>query len=109
MVTVRRSDSDASSLDSFESLTTAELIFEQSVEITDEALDHFNMSLDDSRVIQKANVAIAGPLGLTEAHNLGLTREGRKPLSCIDIQKPQTHFPYYPIDNSNTPFVPPYQ
>lgn len=109
-VTVRQSDSDDdSSEDSFLSLTPNESVFDQTVEVTAEGLEHFNIALDDARGIQNANVAMTGALGPKDAMKLGLVKTGKKQLACLDIEKPQIHFPDYPIDNSDTPFVPPYQ
>lgn len=86
-----------------------EALFNNATDAIDEAIDHFNNALDAARGIENAGVALTGAIGPDDARKLGLLRSRKQHLACLDIEKPQIQFPDYPIDNSDTPFVPPYQ
>lgn len=108
-VTIQNNDSDTRSIGSVSSLTLDESVFDQTTETTDEGLHLFNQALDNARGIQDAEVPIVGALRPDAARKIGLLKLGKRQPNYLDIEKPQVHFPDYPIDNSNTPFVPPNQ
>eukprot|EP00178_Gracilaria_changii_P016730 TRINITY_DN48052_c0_g1_i1.p1 TRINITY_DN48052_c0_g1~~TRINITY_DN48052_c0_g1_i1.p1 ORF type:complete len:702 (-),score=104.24 TRINITY_DN48052_c0_g1_i1:61-2166(-) len=108
-VSIASSDSDSSSSHSAGSLTVRDSLFDQTSETTDEALQHFNVALDRVRNICNSVVPPQGALGpKTSAPRVGIGHLGRSHGGFLDIEKPQVHFPDYPIDNSDTPFVAPY-
>lgn len=109
------------------SLGVDDEVFDRVTQTTDEALDYFNRALDNAQGIEDAVAPLSGGLGHADAKRMGLVsvnskcqtskdekstenvieHESRKPVA-LDIEKPQLHFPDYPIDNSTTPFIPPY-
>lgn len=109
------------------SLGVDDEVFDRVTQTTDEALDYFNRALDNAQGIEDAVAPLSGGLGHADAKRIGLVsanskceinrdgkrtetdtvQESRKPIA-LDIDKPQLRFPDYPIDNSATPFIPPY-
>lgn len=107
---VQPSGSDScSSSDSVSFCHVKESVFNSTTDAIDEAIDHFNNALDNARGIENAGVALTGAIGPDDARKLGLLKTRKQHLSYLDIEKPQVRFPDYPIDNSDTPFVPPCQ
>lgn len=102
------SDSCSSS-DSISFCHVKESIFNSTTDAIDEAIDRFNNALDTARGIENAGIALTGAIGPDDARKLGLLKSRKQHLSYLDIEKPQVRFPDYPIDNSDTPFVPPCQ
>ncbi|KAI0558304.1 exosome component 10 Rrp6 [Gracilaria domingensis] len=108
-VSVPSSDSDSCSSLSSGSLSLRDSMFDQTAETTDEALQHFNIALDRARKISNAVVPPQGALGpMKSAPRVGIGYLGRTHGNSLDIEKPQVHFPDYPIDNSDAPFVAPH-
>lgn len=101
--------SDSSAADSLSSLDVKDSVCNKITDTTEESLDYFNRALDSARGIQNADVPISGGLGPDVAVKLGLMKVGLKQPVDLNVSKPQVHFPDYPIDNSDTPFIPPYQ
>lgn len=80
-------------------------LFDVTVDAAEAALELVNSSLDRAAGIRDAgviDVALApGP------NRISAPRTGY-PGSALSMSKPQHRFPDFPIDNSDTPFVPPY-
>lgn len=107
-VNVSSSDTDSDYSGSDSSLTNRDIVFDYVRETTDEALVQFNSSLDGVRGIKDAQVVQAGAIG-PEFRIPGLSATvSKKQGAFVEMEKPQIHFPDYPIDNSDTAFVPPY-
>lgn len=98
------SDND-SATDSTCSLSPRDALYDETIEITDESLEHFNGALDMVRGINKTIVPPTGALG--PEVKIGLAASKKSTGGSLDIEKPQIHFPDYPIDNSDMPFIPP--
>ena len=106
-VTNKSTDSDSAS--STSSVTPRDHLHDEIQETTEEALESFNAALDSARGIQDAIVQPSGALGPNlAALKIGLGYLGKRFGGFLDIEKPQIHFPDYPIDNSDAPFVSPY-
>lgn len=126
-IALNANDQNAEETSSICSLGVDDEVFDRVTQTTDEALDYFNRALDNAQGIEDAVAPLSGGLGHADAKRIGLVsanskyetsrdgksteteteRESRKPVA-LDIEKPQLHFPDYPIDNSATPFTPPY-
>ena len=101
-----KSSGNDSSSDSMSSLSPCDSLFDEISETTDEALEHYNSALDIARGIQKTIApSVSTSTSNAELGKVGLKRKSISP--SLDIEKPQIHFPDYPIDNSDTPFIPP--
>lgn len=81
----------------------ADALFDRVREATDEALEQFNAALDRARGIQDAEPLETGPIGPETRLGSGRRRE----CAWVEMEKPQMAFPDWPVDNSDTPFVPP--
>jgi ribonuclease D len=81
-----------------------EAVYEAVVSAIDAALDQTNTSLDTAAGIANA---VAVTLTPKEGQPLEPKPSARRKPLVLDIPKPQLKFPDYPIDNSDTPFVPP--
>lgn len=94
--------------DSFTSLSQQEELSDQTTETIEHSLEQFNIALDEARGIEDATVAPSGGLAPSDAVKMGLVKQSQKHPMYLNIEKPQIHFPDYPLDNSDTPFIPPY-
>lgn len=108
-VCIQSSDTDSTSSQSTASISARDSLFDLVTETTDEALQHFNTALDAARNIQNAVVPPQGALNPNASNvKIGTANLGRSYGGFLDLEKPQLHFPDYPIDNSHAPFIPPY-
>lgn len=108
-VCIPSSDTDSTSSQSTASVSARDSLYDFVTETTDEALQHFNTELDAARNIHNAVVPPQGALNPSASNvKVGTPNLGRSYGGFLHIEKPQIHFPDYPIDNSHEPFIPPY-
>lgn len=100
------SDLDSDHSGSSTSLRPRDIVFDQVSECTDEALEQFNTALDVARGIKDAILAETGALGPNSLALSKLAKFSKRQPTFTEMEKPQVHFLDYPIDNSDTPFLP---
>lgn len=100
---------DSDNTDSEGGTAAYEEVYEQVGQVSEEILERFNADLDAARGIKNAAVPSAG--GIEPGFKIQVAKELKRPkggIGWVEMEKPQLKFPDYPIDNSDTPFVPPY-
>eukprot|EP00177_Eucheuma_denticulatum_P000243 GFKZ01000415.1.p1 GENE.GFKZ01000415.1~~GFKZ01000415.1.p1 ORF type:complete len:952 (-),score=188.85 GFKZ01000415.1:68-2923(-) len=108
-ITFGATDVGSDNTDSDVIATAYEEIYEQVGQVSEEILERFNAELDAARGIKNAAVPFSGGIEPGFKIQGAIELKQRKGgIGWVEMEKPQLKFPDYPIDNSDTPFVPPY-